>query len=1803
MHREPTKFSRGHALVRCWLLLWVSVLTAAAPCRAEIDASVNQTVWKMLYGVSDAQFNDPAWLASDDDGDGLSNAAELAAGTNPFDARSGLAVTSTALSGGNAAIAFTTAPGKLYVLQSTNDLADPGSWAAVSSVPPITGDGATKTLTTSQPGTPTFYRAMVQDQDTDADGLSDWAERITGFDPATAHTHGASDDDHTALTADLAQENVVTVVATKSTATQPANAATPATDDATLTLTRGGTLHFSAITVPLNWSGTAVSGLDYAALPTSVTFPAKVGSVTLTVVPLANANLQAGATVTLVAMPGGGYRVGAARSASAVIAPAGNPSGTGLTGTYYNVASHNMSPYNPAIQFAGAPTLTRVDPTVDFNWNSGSPGGTVTATYFSARWQGQVQPQYSETYYFDVNTDDGVKLWVNGQLLIDGWSYLSTDRIGSIALQAGVLYDIKMEYYQGNGGDAAHLYWYSNSQPKQVIPAARLYPATTPAAPPAITSAPVAVGFVNQPFSFTVAASTSGGAAATFALGSGSGPLPAGLTLNPVTGLITGTPTVAGDSQVALTATNALGIGASVLDIQILNPGSGVSRELWPSLPGPNVSDLPLTTAPGSADTTLTTPEDNAAYPNNTGERLRGYFTAPATGNYYFWLAASNNAELWISDDAEPVNLVRRAWVTAPGTSAENWTDANQPHQRSPWLALVAGQSYYYEVLHNVGGAGASGNLAVGFLQDPMGTAITPVVGSASGVVPGYVLSRYDYPTTTAAAGTLYVTNLSPQGVAASAATGSANLRMLPGNTQAILHFNYGGLSTPRTAYHVHIAPDATGSGPIVFDLDDVDKFHPELKTADGGYLWNITDVGAYTATQIVTAIRQGTTYFNVHTVNYPNGEIRGFLTLVNGSQNPPAPVTDPGYNDDHASDSGAARFLNQAAFGAAPADLASVQSGGYAAWINDQVALPATHLLPNVQAQIAAAINTNLGGSQFDNAWWRAAVTAPDQLRLRLAFALSEILVVSDTNATLGSRPDALASYYDTLADHAFGNFRDLLRAVTLHPVMGYWLNMQGNAKGNLATGYHPNENYAREIMQLFSIGLNRLWPDGSLVLDSSGDLVPTYNQGVITNGFARAFTGWTWHQSLQASGQLPTNFSPATNWFDPMVMVKNYHELGSKTLLNNVVLPAASGYSPTASAVGGSQADTSTAAYDDYGAQDLEKALDSIFYHPNVGPYICRQLIQRLVASNPSPAYLYRVVAKFNDDGTAAHVRGNLTAVVNAILLDGEARNAAAAGASATSGKQREPLLRITGPARTFPFTANSGTYNQTGTEFMTITTANPHHFSAGDVVWLDFSVNNTGTPPAAPANNPTTGSYTILSYPPPTATTFAISTTTLVVPSVVSCSEAANSKTLTVNMAGPAAGDHVYLKFVTGVFPDGFYTVATVPNGSSFTVTLATASPTALSGTVLAPNSFQAANNSTLTVNTTGPAAGGQVYLKFLGNGFPDGVYTVATVPTTSSFTVPLSTTAVTFAQWVPVLVPKTTGYDFIVNPSGAASSAITIGTNANTNLNVGDSVWIVAGTSALLRDAVWTVASVIDERRFTLTNTSTPLFKAESNGGVTLYPLVTPLVNRTGNVALPANKFDMGNTNGQIAQSPLDAPTVFNFFYPDYQYPGSLSANNVTTPEFQLTTDTNIITLTNTIASMLLSSANTNGLSNFKSGSINFDLSPYLGAPYVTYNTVSTTNNSTVTAVTTTTVNATALVNKLGDVLTGGGLSQGVKDQITAFLNNTANFPPTQTATGTTTVPPAAPTLPTTSARDKVRAVVQNILISPEYAIQR
>jgi uncharacterized protein (DUF1800 family) len=331
---------------------------------------------------------------------------------------------------------------------------------------------------------------------------------------------------------------------------------------------------------------------------------------------------------------------------------------------------------------------------------------------------------------------------------------------------------------------------------------------------------------------------------------------------------------------------------------------------------------------------------------------------------------------------------------------------------------------------------------------------------------------------------------------------------------------------------------------------------------------------------------------------------------------------------------------------------------------------------------------------------WLANALGANDQLRQRVAFALSEILVTSQAGP-LGELPFAAADYYDMLTREAFGNFRVLLEDVTLHPAMGVYLSMLGNQKAQSGTNIRPDENFAREIMQLMSIGLVQLNMDGTPRLDAAGARQATYSQDVI-QGFARVFTGWKWAcpSTLPACDfySAQAEYAPVTNFnqIKPMQLYSGLHETGSKQLLTysgaaHSVLPAGQS-----------------------GAQDLKDALDNIFNHPNVAPFISRQLIQRLVTSNPSPAYVQRVAQVFADDGTGK--RGNLGAVVKALLLDSEARSAPSGVAAETTGKVKEPLLRITGLWRAFNAHAASGRYTATGNFF---TSLNPTELSPVSII----------------------------------------------------------------------------------------------------------------------------------------------------------------------------------------------------------------------------------------------------------------------------------------------------------------------------------------------------------------------------------------------------------------------------------------------------------------------------------------------------
>ena len=359
----------------------------------------------------------------------------------------------------------------------------------------------------------------------------------------------------------------------------------------------------------------------------------------------------------------------------------------------------------------------------------------------------------------------------------------------------------------------------------------------------------------------------------------------------------------------------------------------------------------------------------------------------------------------------------------------------------------------------------------------------------------------------------------------------------------------------------------------------------------------------------------------------------------------PPTPPNPPGTGAPGVAE--ARRFLDQCGLGATPAQVARVQSLGYAGFLDEQLALPASGYYDFV----AAASTTNDGArlGALRTRFFMNAQLGEDQLRQRVVLALSQIVVVSVNGVYDGP---GMAVYLDLLGRHAFGNYRQLLQELTLNPGMGDYLDMVNNDKPNPATGRQANENYARELLQLFTIGLVELHPTGAPRLDAAGRPIPTYDQDVV-EGLARAFTGWTY---APAPGQPPQPHNPR-NYLQPMVLWPANHDSGEKLILRGQVLPAGQ-----------------------TGQQDLDQALDAIFAHPNLGVFVGRQLIQHLVTSSPSPGYVARVAAAF--DGLGTGVRGDLRATLRAVLLDPEARRDPAG--QPDFGRLKEPLLFMTGLVR---------------------------------------------------------------------------------------------------------------------------------------------------------------------------------------------------------------------------------------------------------------------------------------------------------------------------------------------------------------------------------------------------------------------------------------------------------------------------------------------------------------------------------------
>lgn len=405
----------------------------------------------------------------------------------------------------------------------------------------------------------------------------------------------------------------------------------------------------------------------------------------------------------------------------------------------------------------------------------------------------------------------------------------------------------------------------------------------------------------------------------------------------------------------------------------------------------------------------------------------------------------------------------------------------------------------------------------------------------------------------------------------------------------------------------------------------------------------------------------------NVTTIFVSATELQATITLTTGTTTVAVDVVNPNPGTTSsvaanvavtalkASQASAARLLDQATFGPTLNDIQHVQTVGLSAYLTEQFAVPVT-VLPDIATPTPTiCVNSTIPCEQSE--WWQTVLTGNDQLRQRVAFAMSEVFVIS-TNSV---NARAVTTFHNTLANDAFGNFKTLMKDVTLSPGMGLYLNMLNSYKpGN---GQIANENYSRELMQLFTTGIYLLNQDGTYQKDSSGNLIPVYSEAQV-QAFARAYTGWTYAPAAGVMSKFPN----AANYTAAMAAIDSAHDVTAKTLLNGTTLPAGQ---------------TSVA--------DLDGAISNLFTHPNVGPFICKQLIQHLVASNPSPAYVSRVAAVFADNGKS--VRGDMQAVIAAILLDADAR-ASDTSPSFDGGHLRESMLYMTNVMRGLGFKNNDAT-----------------------------------------------------------------------------------------------------------------------------------------------------------------------------------------------------------------------------------------------------------------------------------------------------------------------------------------------------------------------------------------------------------------------------------------------------------------------------------------------------------------------------
>lgn len=505
----------------------------------------------------------------------------------------------------------------------------------------------------------------------------------------------------------------------------------------------------------------------------------------------------------------------------------------------------------------------------------------------------------------------------------------------------------------------------------------------------------------------------------------------------------------------------------------------------------------------------------------------------------------------------------------------------------------------------------------------------------------------------------LYVALLRAPPGSPAGGSGIASVRRAGNSLSGVVRITFNGLSGQPLGVEICTCSNGAG-GTVAWSID---------ASQGADHAWGFDGTNGLSREQILAALDAEALWVRVRTAAHPEGEIVGRLQRAPAWQQMPAPPEPPPAPLAPTSLAEAARFLLQATFGPKEEEILALTGTTYSAWIDAQIAAPPTYILPAVQArraELQARDGRDGWQRPLQEAWWQNAVTAPDQLRQRMAFALSQIFVISQVGP-LEDKHEGVAKYYDLLIDHAFGNFRDLLEAVTLSPMMGTYLSMMRNRKPDPVTGHEPDENYAREIMQLFTIGLVELHPDGSLKLDAEGMPSPTYDQHDIVE-LAHIFTGWGPHYNPTNPPRWGDGSIATTNsWFlfgndqkRPMSFYPQFHDFSDRRIVGGVLIPGQTS-----------------------GIARLQMALDTLFLHPNVGPFIARQLIQRFVTSNPSAGYIHRVASVFNDNGYG--VRGDLGATIKAILLDPEARHPAFRAGPA-QGKPVEPVIRYTRLLRAF-------------------------------------------------------------------------------------------------------------------------------------------------------------------------------------------------------------------------------------------------------------------------------------------------------------------------------------------------------------------------------------------------------------------------------------------------------------------------------------------------------------------------------------